>query len=61
LPPHREHDHRILLKPGAVPANVKPYRYPALQKDVIESAVREMLHFSVVRPSHSLVLLPFCW
>jgi len=36
LPPHKEDDHGILLKPRVSPINVSPYRYPALQKDVIE-------------------------
>ena len=53
LPPPREHDYRILLKPGSVPVNVRPYRYPILQKDVIESAVGEMLQSRITRPSHS--------
>ena len=43
LPPPREYDHKILLKPGTTPISVMPYRYPALQKDIIEKAVQEML------------------
>ena len=27
LPPQREHDHRILLKPDAKPVNVRPYKH----------------------------------
>ena len=53
LPPHRELDHRILLKPGTTPVNVRPYRYPILQKDIIEQTVREMLQAGVIRDSHS--------
>ena len=34
LPPHRSHDHHIILKEGIPPINVRPYRYPALQKNV---------------------------
>ena len=53
LPPHRSHDHKIILKEGTSPVNVRPYRYPALQKDVIEKTVQEMLEVGVVRPSQS--------
>lgn len=53
LPPHREHDHRIHLKEGTPPVNVRPYRYPVIQKDAIEKIVQEMLDNGVVRPSQS--------
>ncbi|KAG6484069.1 hypothetical protein ZIOFF_060863 [Zingiber officinale] len=33
LPPSRSHDHRIPLIPGSAPANVRPYRYPYIQKE----------------------------
>lgn len=39
LPPHREHDHKIILKEGVSPVNVRPYRYPATQKDEIERMI----------------------
>ena len=32
LPPARSHDHHIPITPGASPANVRPYRYPYVQK-----------------------------
>ena len=51
LPPHRSHDHKIVFKEGTSPVNVRPYRYPALQKDIIEKIAREMLEAGVVRPS----------
>jgi len=53
LPPHRSQDHRIILKEGTSPISVRPYRYPALQQDVIEQTVKEMLEAGVVRPSQS--------
>ncbi|KAK4390037.1 hypothetical protein Sango_2067000 [Sesamum angolense] len=36
LPPRREHDHNITLKLDTSPINVRPYRYPTLQKNEIE-------------------------
>ena len=53
LPPRRFHDHRIFLNPGAKPVNVKPYRYPHLQKTQIEKMVREMMEQGIIRPSRS--------
>jgi len=49
LPPHGTCDHQIILKEGTSPVNVRPYRYPTLQKDVIERIVKEMLESGVVR------------
>ncbi|XP_058756529.1 uncharacterized protein LOC131629765 [Vicia villosa] len=42
LPPIREHDHAIILKPGATIPNLRPYRYPFYQKNEIEKIVGEM-------------------
>ncbi|PIN21602.1 hypothetical protein CDL12_05681 [Handroanthus impetiginosus] len=42
LPP-RKQDYRILLKEGTQPINVRPYRYPSLQKNEIENIVKEIL------------------
>jgi hypothetical protein len=36
LPPKRSRDHRIILKSGALPVAVRPYRYPAAHKDELE-------------------------
>lgn len=49
LPPHRRHDHKIVLKEGTSPIN----RYPTSQKDEIEKQVQEMLTSGVMRPSVS--------
>ncbi|GKA61760.1 putative nucleotidyltransferase, ribonuclease H [Tanacetum coccineum] len=43
LPPQRRYDHRIPLKDGSIPVNIRPYKHPPSQKDVIESMVQELL------------------
>lgn len=53
LPPKRSFDHTIPLIPGAVPVNVRPYRYTPSQKDEIESQVQEMLSKGIIQPSSS--------
>lgn len=53
LPPHRSHDHQILLKDGAVTVNVKPYRHSVLQKDVMEKMTMELLDSGLIRPNNS--------
>ena len=54
LPPSRGlFDHRIPLKPDARPVNIRPYRYPLKQKDVIERLVQEMLDSGIIQHSCS--------
>ena len=53
LPPMRQIDHRIQLKEGTDPINVRPYHYPHAQKNEIETLVNEMLTSSIIRPSIS--------
>jgi hypothetical protein len=53
LPPKRQHDHQIPLKPGAGPVSVRPYRYPHYQKNEIEKIVSGLLESGVIRPSTS--------
>ena len=43
LPPARACDHRIHLLPNTPPVAVRPYRYPQLQKDELESQCAAML------------------
>lgn len=51
LPPARPQDHAIHLTPADGPVNVKPYRYPYFQKQVMERLVEEMLAEGIIRPS----------
>ncbi|KAL5582270.1 hypothetical protein UlMin_014712 [Ulmus minor] len=53
LPPRRVQDHKIVLQAGAAPPNIKPYRYPQIQKGEIEKLVGEMLLSGIIRPSTS--------
>ncbi|GAU47870.1 hypothetical protein TSUD_404410 [Trifolium subterraneum] len=53
MPPTREHDHSIVLKPGATIPNIRPYRYPYYQKNEIEKIVKEMLQAGIIRHSTS--------
>lgn len=52
LPPKRPQDHRIHLK-SSEPISVKPYRYPAIQKDAMEEIVKELLASGVIRNNTS--------
>ncbi|GKB86105.1 ty3-gypsy retrotransposon protein, partial [Tanacetum coccineum] len=53
LPPHHETDHRIHLIPSTTPINVRPYRYPHYQNDIMEKIVSEMLTAGIIEPSTS--------
>jgi hypothetical protein len=53
MPPNREHDHPIVLKPGATIPNIRPCRYPYYQKNEIERIVKEMLQAGIIRHSTS--------
>ena len=53
LPPFHDHDHAIHLILGSVPPNIKPYRYPYVQKSEIEHMIAEMLEASIIKPSQS--------
>ncbi|XP_028222321.1 uncharacterized protein LOC114403496 [Glycine soja] len=58
LPPERETDHQIHLRPDATPVNVRPYKYPYYQKREIESQVEAMLQCGIIQPSKSLFSSP---
>ena len=53
LPPHRNHEHQIIIKDGVSPVNVRPYRYTYAQKNEMENMVTEMLNSGIIRDSHS--------
>lgn len=61
LPPTRSHDHKIILRKGTNPINVRPYRYPTFQKSVMEGLVAEMFSEGVIRPSNRLFHHWLCW
>jgi hypothetical protein len=53
LPPARACDHSIPLKDGATPPNIRPYRMPHKQKDLVEELIRNLLSKCEIRPSTS--------
>ncbi|GKB99779.1 retrovirus-related pol polyprotein from transposon 17.6 [Tanacetum coccineum] len=53
LPAQRSCDHRIPLKDSSTVINIRPYRYPPNQKDMIWQMVNELLDARVVRHSQS--------
>jgi len=58
LPLARACDHRIHLLPNTTPVAVRPYRYPQLQKDELESQCAAMLQQGVIRPSTAAFSAP---
>ncbi|XP_076903968.1 uncharacterized protein LOC143559194 [Bidens hawaiensis] len=53
LPPNRTQDHHIPTLPMSQPVNVKPYRYPHYQKQIMTTLISEMLRDGVIKPSQS--------
>ena len=58
IPPIRDHDHSIHFIPGSVPPNIRPYRYPYVQKSEIEHMIAEMLEAGIIQPSQSSFSAP---
>lgn len=59
LPPARANfDHTIPLKEGANPISIHPYRFPAMQKSVIEKLIEEMLNKGIILMSSSPLASP---
>ncbi|KAL4384039.1 hypothetical protein GQ457_15G021620 [Hibiscus cannabinus] len=53
MPPTRNHDHSIVLKPGTQPVNLRPYRFPHYQKEEVEKQIVEMLSSGIIQTSKS--------
>lgn len=53
LPPKRDCDHKIPLEPDAKIVNIRPYRLPHHQKDVMEGIIKTMIDKNVIRDSTS--------
>ncbi|KAJ0585747.1 putative nucleotidyltransferase, Ribonuclease H [Helianthus annuus] len=53
LPPPRQHDHHIHLHPNSQPVNVRPYRYPYYQKEIMSNLIKDMLSEGIIKPSTS--------
>jgi hypothetical protein len=53
LPPYRDYDHAITLKPDAAPFNARPYRYSPEHKIEIENQVSKMLAAGIIKQSMS--------
>ncbi|GKC45860.1 putative mitochondrial protein [Tanacetum coccineum] len=53
LPPKRKQDNRIPLLPNSPPINIRPYKHPPNQKDVVEAMVKELMESGVIRDSQS--------
>ena len=58
LPPLRDHYHVIHLIPGSVPPNMRPYRYPYVQKSKIEHMITEKLDVGIIEPNQSSFSAP---
>lgn len=54
LPPHRGvFGHRINLEHGCNAVNIRPYRYPLKQRDIVEQLIQEMLERGIIQSSSS--------
>ena len=51
LPPMRSHNQQIILSNGASPVNCRPYRHNAMQKNIIEKQVADLLQQGFIQPS----------
>jgi hypothetical protein len=58
LPPSRGRGHRIILKAGAPPVAVRPYRYPMAHKDELERQCVAMIGQGIIRRSDSAFSSP---
>ncbi|XP_016707913.1 uncharacterized protein [Gossypium hirsutum] len=61
LPPRRLHDHKILLMDEGPVIKMRPYRYPAFQKNEMEKLIQEMLQAGIIRDNTSSFASPLLW
>ncbi|GAU27517.1 hypothetical protein TSUD_147110 [Trifolium subterraneum] len=52
-PPRPGFDHKLPLKEGTTPFNIRPYRYASIQKDIVDGLVEEMLEKGWIQHSNS--------
>ncbi|GJW94549.1 hypothetical protein Tco_0174221 [Tanacetum coccineum] len=53
LLPKMKHDYKISLLPNTPPINIRPYKHPPNQKDVVEAMVKELMASGVIKDSQS--------
>ncbi|XP_026452105.1 uncharacterized protein LOC113352508 [Papaver somniferum] len=53
FPPQRDLDQKIPLQPNSVPVNLRPYKFPYIQKSVVEKLVQVMILSGIIQPSNS--------
>ena len=58
MPPIHDYDHAIHLISRIFPPNIKPSRYPYVQKSEIECMIAKMLEASIIQPSKSSFSTP---
>jgi hypothetical protein len=52
-PPRPGFDHKVPLKEGTAPFNLRPYRYSTIQKDIVDGLVEEMMEKGWIQHSNS--------
>ncbi|XP_026399851.1 uncharacterized protein LOC113295742 [Papaver somniferum] len=53
LPPQRSLDHKIPLQPFLTPVNQRAYKFPYIQKSIVEQLVKDMLNTGIIQPRHN--------
>ena len=53
-----DHDHAIHLILGSFPPNIRPYRYPYVQKSEIKCMITKMLEARIIQPIQSYISAP---
>jgi hypothetical protein len=58
LPPNRNIEHIIKVKPDSAPVNIRPYRYPHHHKTEIERLIQDLLKCGVITTTRSPYAIP---